>query len=221
MDRAGELDEIGRRARAILEERHRAREVTIAASRRAIQACAASIRATHRGEFATAEALAAEARDHVREAHLALEDHGTLRMAGPLPDAEKELAEAWMTLALVRDEPLPTLDQLGVEPAPFLNGLAEAASELRRQVLDRLRDGDLVRAEQLLAAMDDVYSLLVTVDYPDAVTGGLRRSTDALRAVLERTRGDVTTSVIASRLQRTIEAADAAALDARQTLDDQ
>jgi translin len=213
VDRAAELDAIGRRARATLEERHRAREVTISASRLAIQACAASIRATHRGEYATAEALAAEARDHVRAAHGALGEHAALRGGGPLPDAEKELAEAWITLALVRDEPLPTMAELGVEPAPYLNGMAEAASELRREVLDRLREADLARAEVLLAAMEDVYSALVTVDYPDAVTGGLRRTTDALRAVLERTRGDVTTTMVASRLQTTIEQARAAAAE--------
>ena len=91
--------------------------------------------------------------------------------------------------------------------APYCNGLAEAASELRRQLLDRLRAGELARAEQLMSAMDEIYSLLVTIDYPDGVTGGLRRTTDALRAVLERTRGDLTTAMVAARLQGAIEQA--------------
>ena len=98
-------------------------------------------------------------------------------------------------------------DELGIEIAPYCNGLAEAASELRRQLLDRLRDGDLERAETLMGAMDEIYSLLVTIDYPDGVTGGLRRTTDALRAVLERTRGDLTTAMVASRLQGAITSA--------------
>src|SRR6185295_11469532 len=102
-------------------------------------------------------------------------------------------------------------DDLGIEIAPYCNGLAEAASELRRQLLDRLRAGDLSRAETLMGAMDDIYSLLVTIDYPDGVTGGLRRSTDALRAVLERTRGDLTTAMVAARLQAAIESAQRAA----------
>ena len=87
-----------------------------------------------------------------------------------------------------------------------MRGLAEAASELRRHLLDRLRDGDLEQGEQLLARMDDVYDALVVVDVPDALTGGLRRTLDALRAVLERTRGDVTTTVLQVRLQRALEA---------------
>ena len=110
-----------------------------------------------------------------------------------------------MTLAFVTSASVPSAADLGVEPAEYLNGMAEAASELRRQVLDRLRAGEVDRAEQLLATMDEVYSILVTIDYPDAITHGLRRTTDALRAVLERTRGDLTTTIVATRLQAAIE----------------
>jgi translin len=207
VDRANEIADLGKRAREAFDEKHHAREITISASRRAIQACAASIRATHRGEFEPARSLAVEARDHLREADAALVGHPDVRTNGPLYDAKKELAEAWLTLALVRNEPLPTPDDLSIEIAAYCNGLAEAASELRRQLLDRLRQGDLARAEELMGAMDEIYSLLVTIDYPDGVTGGLRRTTDALRAVLERTRGDLTTSMVAARLQSAIESA--------------
>jgi translin len=201
------MSAIGETARSALEEIHRAREVTITASRRAIQACAASIRATHRGEYDTAETLAREAKDHLAAADGAVAAQPEVRGGGPLNDAKKELAEAWLTLALVRDEPLPTAAELGLDVAPYCNGLAEAASELRRQLLDRLRAGDLARAETLMAAMDEIYTVLVTIDYPDAVTGGLRRTTDALRAVLERTRGDLTTAMVGARLQSAIESA--------------
>jgi translin len=210
VDRRAEISAVGARARETFEEKHRARETTIAAARKAIQACAASIRATHRGEYDSAEALAREARDHLAQADAALVGHPDVRTSGPLHDAKKELAEAWCTLALVRDHPLPTPEDLSVDVAPYCNGLAEAASELRRQLLDRLRAGDLGRAEQLMSAMDEIYSLLVTIDYPDGVTGGLRRTTDALRAVLERTRGDLTTAMVAARLQRAIEQAQGA-----------
>ena len=207
MERATELAALAATAREALEEKHRARELTIAASRAAIQACAASIRATHRGELDHAEQLARDAHAHVAEADAAVSGHPDVRTGGPLHDAKKELAEAWITLALVRDDPVPSPGDLAIDAAAWCNGLAEAASELRRQALDCLRAGRLVRAEQLVAAMEDVYSLLVTIDYPDGVTGGLRRTTDALRAVLERTRGDLTTTIVASRLQAAIEAA--------------
>ncbi len=207
MDRGREIAELGESARSAFEDKHRAREITITASRRAIQACAASIRSTHRGEYDAAEALAREAREHLAAADDALSGQPDVRAGGPLNDAKKELAEAWLTLALVRDLPLPRPSDLGIEIAPYCNGLAEAASELRRQLLDQLRGGELTRAESLMRAMDEIYSLLVTIDYPDGVTGGLRRTTDQLRAVLERTRGDLTTAIVASRLQAAIESA--------------
>jgi translin len=129
--------------------------------------------------------------------------------AGFLHDAAKEYVEARTVAVLIAGGPVPGPDDLRVDPTAWMRGIAEAASELRRHLLDRLRDGDLARGEELLAVMDDVYDALVVIDFPDAITSGLRRTLDALRAVLERTRGDVTTTVLQTRLQR--------ALDARST----
>ena len=205
MERPGQIAAAGEAARAVLEEKHNAREITLSTSRRAIRSCATAIRAVHRGEFREARALIAEAAAYLAEAEGALGQHADVRYAGFLNDAKKEFAEANLTLAFVEDNPLPTAAELGVDVQPFLNGMAEAASELRRQVLDCLRRDEGAEAERLLALMDDVYGMLVTIDYPDGLTGGLRRSTDALRAVLERTRGDVTTTIVATRLQAAIE----------------
>ncbi|MGQ0744040.1 MAG: haloacid dehalogenase [Acidimicrobiales bacterium] len=171
-----------------------------------IQSSAASIRAVHRLDFEAATQRGQEAEAALDEAHGALADYPSLAATGPLHDAQKEYAEARLTLALVTGGSLPSPAGLSVSSAAWLNGLAEGASELRRHALDRLRDCGVDRAEELLAAMDDVYGILITFDYPDAVTGGLRRTTDALRGVLERTRGDVTTAVLGSRLQSALEA---------------
>jgi translin len=156
--------------------------------------------------------LAEEAGAALREAQEALAPFPSLVGSGPLHDAAKEYAEARLTAAMVADEPLPSPEAVGVPAPAWLNGLAEAASELRRHLLDRLRQGELARSETLLATMDDAYGLLVTMDYPDAISGGLRRTTDALRAVLERTRGDLTTTLLQSRLQAALDRA-AGALD--------
>jgi translin len=204
VDRADEIGDVGRRARGVLDEKHRARETTLGASRRTIQACAAAIRAVHRGEFDVAGVRITEASALLGEADAEVAAHPDVRHGGYLHDAKKEFAEANLTLAFVRGDPLPTPEALRVETPAYLNGMAEAASELRRHLLDCLRAGRLQRAEGLLGVMDDVYGLLVTVDYPDALTGGLRRTTDALRAVLERSRGDLTTTIVADRLQTTI-----------------
>ena len=206
MSRAEEISAAGEWARQTLEDKHRAREVALAACRRTIQSCAASIRAVHREQFESAERLAGEAAGHLSEAVDRLGDHHDVRYAGFVHDAAKEYAEARMTLAFVRGDPLPAAEELGVEVQAYLNGMAEAASELRRYLLDLLRRGRPERGEEILGLMDDVYSLLVTIDFPDAMTGHLRRTTDALRAVLERTRGDLTTSLLQTRLLEGMEA---------------
>jgi len=200
-DWSAEIADAGDLAREALEEKHKAREITLSASRRAIRSCATAIRAVQRREFPEARALIAEAAAFLAEADAALDDHDDVRHAGFLHDAQKEFAEANLTLAFVSAQPLPAADELRVEVKAYLNGMAEAASELRRQVLDCLRRDEVDTAERLLGVMDEVYGLLVTVDYPEALTGGLRRSTDALRAVVERTRGDVTNALVAARVK--------------------
>lgn len=197
----------GEAARQALDAAHRAREEALGCCRSTIRACGLSIRAVHRQQWTEAAEHAAAAEQALRTAQAALAPFAALSAAGFLHDAEKEYAEARLTAALVLGAELPSPEALGVGVPAWLNGLAEAASELRRHLLDRLRADQHDRAEALLGAMEEVYDLLVTVDYPDAVTGGLRRTTDALRAVLERSRADVTTTVLQHRLQRALEAA--------------
>jgi translin len=204
-DRSDEIAAAGDAARKVLEEKHLAREITLNASRRAIRACASAIRAVQRREFYPAREMIAEAAAFLAEADAALKGHPDVRYMGSLHDAKKEFAEANLTLAFVSGQPLPAPEELRVEMPAYLNGFAEAASELRRQALDCLRREELSEAENLLALMDEVYGVLVTVDYPEALTGGLRRATDALRGVVERTRGDVTNALVMARMQDVIE----------------
>jgi translin len=207
VDHADQIAVAGLAAQEVLERKHQAREVTLTASRRAIRSCATAIRAVHRRELGEARELIAVAAAYLAEAEAVLDGHPDVRYAGFLHDAKKEFVEANLTLAFVADQPVPTAAALGVEVQAYLNGMAEAASELRRQALDCLRRDDFAEAERLLGVMDAVYGLLIAVDYPEALTGGLRRSTDALRAVLERTRADVTTALVASRLREAVERA--------------
>jgi translin len=190
---------------ATLGEAHRAREAALPGCRSVIRSCGSSIKAVHRLDMEGARRLRGEAERTLRDVQRAVADHPAIEHAGFLHDAEKEYVEACCVIALVEGEPLPSADSLQVGSPAWLKGLAEAASELRRHLLDRLRDGELDRAETLLDLMDDVYDALMTIDYPDAVTSGLRRTLDALRAVLERSRGDLTTTALQMRLQRAIE----------------
>ena len=203
--RADELTTLSESLVARLDAVNAAREAGLAACRRTVRASGSAVRAVHRLQPDEAARWRDEARKALRQAQQVLAPYPAVAYAGFLHDASKEYAEACFTAALVAGEPIPPPEDLGVEVPAWLCGLAEAASELRRHVLDRLREGKLDQGETLLRAMEDVYELLVTIDYPDAMTGGLRRIVDTLRAVLERTRGDITTTALQSRLQTAIE----------------
>jgi translin len=182
-----------------------AREAGLAACRTTIRSSSSAIRAVHLLQPEVAASRLADAEAALTTARGALEPHPALMYAGFLHDAAKEYVEARATVALVAGASVPGPDALGVDDAAWLNGLAEAASELRRHTLDRLRAGEVDQAEALLARMDDVFGELVAIDAPDALTGGLRRTLDALRAVIERTRGDVTAAVLQQRLRAALE----------------
>ena len=141
----------------------------------------------------------------LEQAGRALTEHQDIFFAGFVHNAAKEFAEGCLTLAVIAGRPLPAHSELGIEPAAYVNGLGEAVGELRRHLLDSLRRGEIERCEGLLAAMDDIYTAIVTMDYPEAITGGLRRTADAMRGILERTRGDLTVALVQRRLERRLE----------------
>jgi translin len=196
------LTDIADQARAFFTKKHEVRERAIPLSREVVRNSANAIRSVHRHEMEQAKTLVNAAGGLVTEAKALLHDHPDLYFTGYTQDAQKEYTEASAVYAFIAGAPLPTNTELGVEVAPYLNGLAEAASELRRYILDSLRRDDDSRSEELMETMDEVYNQMVTMDFPDALTNGLRRTTDQLRGVLERTRGDLTMTLRQRRLER-------------------
>ncbi len=183
-----------------------AREKALAASRRSIRSSANAIRAVHRGEFDQAHRLMEDSREALRAGRDAVfAEHPDVYFAGFLQDAQKEYAEARLTEALVTGSEFPGPEELEVGMAPFLNGMAESIGEGRRAILDLLRKGRVEEGERILAAVEDIYHLLASIDFPDAITGGLRRSTDAARAIMERTRGDLSLSLVQRNLREALE----------------
>jgi translin len=199
------LENIADDIREEFDIRTAARDKALARARQLTRACSLAIRAVHRDDTD-------EMREHLIEAHkLAktlttdLEEHPDLFYAGYTQDALKEFVEANVTCALIQNQPLLTPGELGVVKATYLNGLAEVVGELRRRILDILRHGYSKEAERLLGYMDEIYSVLVTIDYPDAITNGLRRQTDIARSIIEKTRGDITFSLRGEHLEQAIE----------------
>jgi translin len=183
------------------EQKTAAREKALVAARRSIRASANAIRAIHRGDLDQAHDLMEESRQAIESGRAAVrQDHPDVHFAGFLQDAQKEYAEARLTAAVVVGGDLPSPEDLDVELAPYLNGMAETIGEGRRAILDLLRSGELERSERILKAMEDMYHVLVSIDFPDAITGNLRRSTDVARGIMERTRGDLTITLVQQRL---------------------
>jgi translin len=186
------LEAIEEKIRQNLMAKNAARDVALARSRDLIRHCSLSIRASHRAEYDQAAKIIETARALADGLKADVAPYPDLHYTGYVQDALKEFAEANLVLALLTDQPIPDPDTLGVDYAAYLNGLGEAATEMRRYILDIIRHEQLERSEALLQAMDDIYSMLITMDFPDALTGGLRRETDIVRGVLEKTRGDLT-----------------------------
>ncbi len=195
------IDIVGQEAITHLSLKHAARERALPKSRAAIRFCANSIRATHRQETTSAYELRQQAATLLAEMATDLQEHQDIFYAGFVQDAQKEYAEAVTFAAMTQSQPLPMASELSIGWSAYLNGLAEAVGELRRYVLDQLRRGNFDACEVYLRCMDDVYALLISVDFPDAITSGLRRTTDSTRGILEKTRGDLTTAVTQAQLQ--------------------
>lgn len=202
VDRQKELVSLSEEARAFFSQKHAARERALRLSRFTTQLSANAIRSVHRHQFDEARSLLGAANDHVSEMREIQEAHPEIYYAGFVQDSQKEYVEANTTLAFIICEPLRSPEELGIAYAPYLNGLGEAIGEMRRYVLDSLRRGDASRCEELLDLMDQIYTQLFTMDFPEAITGGLRRTTDAMRGILERTRGDLTTAIGQKDLER-------------------
>jgi translin len=191
-----DLEPLAEGFRVRFDRRMQARERALASARRGVRSCANAIRALHRGEWDLARSLMEDAKAAIDDGLDAVREHPDIRFAGYLQDAQKEYAEARITEALITGiDGLPGAVELGVEDAPYLNGMAEAIGEGRRYALDLLRQAEVAHAEAALATMEDLYAVLVSIDYPDAITGNLRRSTDVARSLIEKTRGDVTTAI--------------------------
>ncbi len=192
--------------RADLTARNELRDSTLRRSRDLIRLCAQSIRAVHRHEFDDAAGLLAEARAAAAEMLAAIEAMPDLFYTGYTQDSLKELTEAHLVYAFVNGGDLPTPQEIGVPSHTYLNGMSEAGTEMRRFALDMIRRGLVAEAEPFLSIMDEVYSQNITIDFPDAITGGLRRQTDVLRGTLERTRGDVTMAMRQEQMRQALAA---------------
>ncbi len=199
-----ELDKICERIRKDFDAKDAAREKALALTREVIRNSANAIRAVHRGEFEDAKALMDKSAGLLAEVEEALRDHPDVYYAGFVHDSQKEHAEAHQTYAMIRGEPLPSPEEIGVQYAAYLNGLGDTVGELRRHALDKVRENDIAWSQGILEVMDDIYYTMVSLDYPAAISKGLKRTADVVRSLIERTRGDLTNAVRQQQLEASL-----------------
>lgn len=190
---------------ALFDEKEKAREAALSLHRNVIKCSGNAIKAIHRRQFNEASELLREGSRQVKEICTALAPHQDIFFAGFVQNAQKELAEARIFEALVTKQLVPTPEEVGVDAAPYLNGMGEAIGELRRYLLDNLRGGNFESLEEILDTMEDLYSLLFSMDYPEAMTLGLRRTTDVARSIIEKSRGDLTLTLQQKKLEKSLQ----------------
>jgi translin len=200
-----DLEIIAAKLRPYFATEDEAREKALRSCRQVIRYSASAIRAVHRQEHDKARQLLDSAHELVLELNDDLAGHGKLLHAGFIHDAQKEFAEGCITSALIAGEELPKPETLCISNAAYLDGLGESVGELRRYILDSLRREDFSRCEDLLTIMDEIYGILVTMDFPELLAHGLRRTTDTIRAIIERTRGDLTVSLRQKNLEKKLD----------------
>lgn len=206
-DYQAELEKLSRDTLAVFEEKEKARERSLSLHRQIIKLSGNAIKLMHRGDSAKAQELLNEARSAIESLATLSSTHPDVYHGGFIQSAQKEFAEASSFQAIINSKPIPTAKELHVDLAPYLNGLGEAIGELRRYILDQLRNGRVDPGESYLRIMDDIYYVLMAIDYPDALTQGLRRTCDVARSLIEKTRGELTTALEQRRLEAALKTA--------------
>lgn len=189
---------------ASFESKDSAREEALSISREVVRFCSAAIRSVHRGDGPKAERLMDEAHESLEKIHNILRDHQDIRYAGFIDVAEQEYAEARSVYSITTRHEILTPEEIGVDLVNYLSGLGDTTGELRRHILDLIRQGRSEEGEYFLDVMEEIYHLLMLFDYPEAITRGLRRKSDLARSMLERTRGDLTNAMEMSKVEASL-----------------
>ena len=195
------LDKVGSRIKRSLDNKDKSREKGLPLTRKVIRFSSEIIKMAHRGQLQESRTLLEEAGKILREAQKSLEKYPDIYYGGFLQSAEKEYAEATITLALIKKQSLPSPEVLKIGETSYLRGMGEAIGEMRRYILDSIRKDKLSDCERLLGLMDEMYYFLFSFDYPEPLVKGLRRTVDSARGLIERTRADVTNAVCQKRLE--------------------
>jgi len=181
------------------------REEVLQKTRLIVRKAAETIKAVHREEWDNAEKNIAEMRTALKSVGEQVKQHETLAKRNYVEISEQEFAEAAILYSLLHESQIKTPSDLQIPDLSWLLGLADVAGELRRHCLDAIRNGNMAVAEHMLELMEEIYQNLFSLDYPKGLLGGLREKTDAVRKMLQATRGELAIATHMARLNENLE----------------
>ena len=116
-----------------------------------------------------------------------------------MENAAQEFVEVQCLYNIMKGEDLPDPDTIQATYSAYLLGLCDVVGELRRGALDFILDGKAAKANEYLQHMDRIYDAIMSFDYPSALVP-IKKKQDMVRALIERTRGDLVVSSCEQRI---------------------
>ncbi len=197
------LEEIGKEIEEVLDEKDSVREIAIKSSREIIRIASRVITKLHRRENEIEEIRRIKEEVwHLRS--LLLNEYPDLFYSGFVQNALQEYVEALLLEAIINKKDIPSPKELYVNPSAYLMGCGDVVGELRREVLESLRVGNFNQAESYLQLMEEFYEMLMRFNYPSGLVP-IKQKQDVARALVEKTRGEITIAAMNRNLELKIE----------------
>jgi translin len=187
-----------------LSAREQVREELHKDMRKATRLSKQAIQVTHQERFGDAETMLEEAKKLFAKLYETAKDYPYLLHSGSVGAAFEEHAEAQILLTLIQEDRFVSPEEIKVPSTPYVLALGDVIGELRRRALNLIRKGNVDAAEKTLEKMEQIYSELTALDDAYVIVNGLRRKGDVARRLIEITRGDITSEVRRSALERSI-----------------
>ena len=198
-----DLREIGDLIEEELDEKDSVREIAIKSARVIIRMSSQSIIMMHRREDESE--IVRKLKEEVWHLKsLLTNQYPDLLYSGFVQNAFQEYCESQIFRAIIHNKPIPSHKDLGMNPESYLMGMGDVVGELRREVLEALKNEDFKRAEEYLSIMEEIYEMLMRFNYPSGLVP-LKPKQDTARALIEKTRGELTMAIMTDKIAKKME----------------
>ena len=174
-----------------LKDSNASREFLIKNTRDVVILCSHSIIAAHKGDLRLAKQKIKKAEAVIKVNQKKAKNEFKKYLITP----EQEFVEANSFLAVVENKEIPSLKSLNVSDESYILGLLDCIGELKRLVLDNIRNGQLKEADRIFNVMENLYQALYPFAMYDKIVKETRRKLDVNRILVEETRSVITEEI--------------------------